>query len=547
MDESAKDIVLKYCAQIQSGVVKASKYIRLAVDEFMEIECGGTDYYIDWNVVENIYFLGKALKHYEGAYAGKPFILSPWQLWCCAEIFAVKNTSTNTRRYRTAYIKVAKKNGKSFWCCLMMLYAMISDSAAPQGYLVSNSRDQARVCFRMLCALCKQLDPRQKDLKQLRNEIRIRPNDGFIKILSTDNRTIDGVNCAFGIVDEVENAESNDIYENLLSSQASRAEGTILLIGTAGDNLNSWDYEMLNHCKMILDGDVVEPSVFAALYILDDDDDWEDETNWIKCCPNLGESVNYEFMRERANTAKTSSSQFVPIMIKNFNKYMNSPTTWIHREVLDKQKFKFDYEDFKKNRKQYIVFGGIDLSSVSDMSAVSLLFYNQSTNKYYFYSKCYLPETALQDSPNRELYKDWRRRGFLCITNGNVIDYDYILNDVYKWFNDFGVVWFAYDKFGATQFIIEGTEAGVPFEEYGQNMLNFNRPCIELERLLKKGDIYIDYNPATLFCFSNVQLKCDLNGNVKPFKDSVDSKNKIDIVISMLEALGCFLKYYSWE
>ena len=545
---SAKDITLKYCRDIQCGAIKSSKYIKLVVNEFMDIADGLVpEYYIDWNVAENIYNLGLCLKHYEGSFAGKQFKLSPWQVFCSTAIFGTKKTENGYRRYRTGYIKVSKKNGKSFWSALMLLYAVISDSAAPQAYLVANSRDQARVMFRMVSNLCKQLDRRGKDLRILRNEIRVVPNDGFIRILSTENKTIDGVNCAFGIIDEIEGAENNDIYENLLSSQASRQEGTILLTGTAGDSMISWDYEMLNHCKMILDGDIEEKSVFAALYILDDDDDWEDESNWIKCCPNLGESVNYDFMRERANTAKTSVSQFVPIMIKNFNKYMNSPNTWIPRQILEQQKFRFDYEKFKAHKKEYVVMGGIDLSSVSDLSAVSLLFYHIETKKYYFFSRCYLPETALIESPNKELYKDWRRRGFITITPGNVIDYDYILNDVYQWFNDFEVIWYGYDRFGATQFIINGTEAGIPFEEYGQNMLNFTRPCNEMERLLRQGDMFIDYNPATLFCFANVQLKSDLNGNIKPFKDGSEKRNKIDIVVSMLEALGIYLKYNSWE
>jgi phage terminase large subunit-like protein len=542
---SAEDIVKQYCNDIITGIIPSGRYIRLAVERFLN-DCESPDYTIDWQEVENIYKLALMLKHYEGDCAGQPFILEPWQLFIAANIFCVKDLNGN-RKYRTSFIKIAKKNGKSLFSVLLLLYGILSDPASPQGYFVSNSRQQSQICFRMLCHLCSQLDPKQKKIKQLRNEVRIKTNDALIRILSSENKTIDGISCCFGIIDEYENFDTNEIYENLASSMAAKSNGHIIIIGTAGFDKSSPDYEMLQHCRKILDMEIDEPTVFAALYMMDDEDNPYDEDNWVKANPNLGKSVNLAFLRERVNTARTSASQEVGVLTKNLNRYVDNATTWISSEILDRQSFVFDYEDFVKNRNDYLTFVGIDLSSVSDFSAMSILFVKKNLSSYYFYSKVYLPESALQESPIKDKYKLWAKQGYLTITDGNVIDYDYILNDLKMWHKDFQFIWAGYDRYNATQFVISAEENGLPMENYPQNLLYFNKPTRELERLLRKGLCFIDSNPVTKFCFSNVELKSDWNSNVKPFKNGSDRTHKIDIVVSQLEALGEFLKYMSWD
>lgn len=97
----------------------------------------------------------------------------------------------------------------------------------------------------------------------------------------------------------------------------------------------------------------------------------------------------------------------------------------------------------------------------------------------------------------------------------------------------------AYDSYNATQFAINATSAGLPLQPYSQTLANFNRPTKEFERLILSGTIILDSNPINQYCFSNVALKSDHNGNVKPDKSS--RYKKIDGVIAKLMALGGFL------
>ena len=545
--ETAKDIVLQYKDDILSGRIPSGRYIRLAMERF-ERDLNSDEYYVDWKESENIYTLGKCLHHYVGDFAGQPFILSPWQLWICTNIFGVKRRSDNGKKYSVSKVCCAKKQGKTMFTVLQLLYAALSEPNSPECYFTANSRQQARIAYLMLEQLVKQLDPKHKEIKVLRNEMRIKPNNGMIKVLSSDSSKADGLNCSFAIVDEFEEAESNAMFENLLSATAARSgQAHISVTGTAGFSRESADYQMNMNCMKILEGEIIDETIFIAIYMMDEDDDYYDEFNWIKCNPNLNVSVSRDFLDKRAQTARQTPSQEVPILTKNFNVYMDSPSTWIPYQVLRDQKFHFDWDEFVANKKKYICFAGFDLSSVSDFTALSLMFFEEATGNFYFYTKYYLPESALTDSPNKTKYKEWARLGYLDISKGsNVCDYDYVLNDLQKMSRDFGYIYCGYDPYNSTYLVIKATEAGLPLEPFGQNLLNFNQPTKELERLVREGKAFIDDNPINYFCFANVVLKEDFNENVKPIKKTLTSNFKIDGVISMLTCLGEFFKYNTW-
>jgi phage terminase large subunit-like protein len=185
----------------------------------------------------------------------------------------------------------------------------------------------------------------------------------------------------------------------------------------------------------------------------------------------------------------------------------------------------------------------VDLSAVSDLTAVSIMIIDD--DRLVFKNKYYLPQSCLQDNSNKELYKRWARMGILTITEGNVVDYDYVTNDLVKLNEQFSIQKVAYDSYNATQWAINSEAAGLPLEPYSQALGNFNRATKEFERLLKQGKIIIENNEITRWCINNVSLKYDHNENCKPVKTS--KQQKIDGVIAMLEALGTFLTVPHWD
>ena len=267
---------------------------------------------------------------------------------------------------------------------------------------------------------------------------------------------------------------------------------------------------------------------------MDDDDDWTDSNNWLKANPSLGVTVYESKLQQQIEKAKNNTSLEVGIRTKNLNQWISTSDIWISNDLLMDATEKVDLDDFKEST----CYIGVDLASVSDLTAVSVMI--PIDGKFYFKTKYYLPQSALKDNSNCELYKDWKRKGYLTITDGNVTDYDYLLSDIIKVSNKLFIDKIAYDAYNATQWAINATAQGLPLEPYSQALWSFNRPTKEFERLIKSGRVVIDDNPITRWCFSNVVLKRDFNENIKPTK--LENQQKIDGTISMIESLGIYLQ-----
>ena len=363
--------------------------------------------------------------------------------------------------------------------------------------------------------------------------------------MSSDAKFGDGFNTSCGILDEFHAFDDNKIADLLTSSMVMRDNPLMIYITTAGFNLFSPCKEYRDMCVDILYGNKQDNSVFSAIYEMDEDDlkDWTNPKYWKKCIPSLGITVNYESVQDQITKATNNSSLEVGVKTKTLNIWCNSRFTWIRDEYIQKSSQNVDFDDFTDND---ICYGGIDLASVSDLTSVSFLFPPNKNrkvypDKYVFKTICYLPEESLYTSANSEKYKFWKSKGYLKTTPGNVADYDYILTDICNLMKTKYIYRIGYDTWNATQFAVDATTQGVPLYPFSQSSGSFNRPCKEFERLVLKGQVVIDNNPLVRWAFQNVELKTDWNENVKPVKSGDMVMNKIDPVISMLEALGICL------
>ena len=264
------------------------------------------------------------------------------------------------------------------------------------------------------------------------------------------------------------------------------------------------------------------------------EDDWKDEKNWIKSNPNLDVTVKSSYLKKEVRKAINTPSDEVNVKTKNLNMWCDSSDVWIPDDYILSCSEAVDLSAFSSRND---CFCGIDLSSTSDLTAVSFMV--PSDGKAYFKTFYYLPEEALQTKRNKEQYGEWVRNGYLTITPGNVVDYDYILDEILRVDKQMYIFKVGYDAWNATQFVINATDKGLPMEPVSQSIGNFNRPTKEMERIILSGKAVIDNNPITRFCFRNVVMKIDYNGNTKPTKEYKDKK--IDGVISMIEALGVYL------
>lgn len=252
-------------------------------------------------------------------------------------------------------------------------------------------------------------------------------------------------------------------------------------ITTAGFDKTLPCYKLRTACIEILNGLKDDDSVFIAIYSLDESDEWTKEQNWYKSNPNMDITVTGKYLGEQVKSAINNPSDEVGVKTKNLNMWCDVADVWLPESYIVKASKKVDLKDFT----DMPCYVGVDLSATSDLTAVSYLIEKEGT--YYFKQHYYLPESALKEKPDRELYKLWKQLGLLTITSGNVTDYDYITNDMMQAAEIVNIQKVGYDKWNATQWAIRATELGLPLEEYPQTIGNFNRPTKELERLILSG------------------------------------------------------------
>lgn len=415
--------------------------------------------------------------------------------------------------------------------CLYYLFADGEDGAEVD--LAANSKEQAKIAFEFCSVFTKQLDPKGKYLKSYRDTILFGRTNSKLKVFAADDSKLDGFNASFGLIDEYHSAKNSKVRDVIKSSMGMRDNPHLCTITTAGFDKTLPCYTLRTTAIEILHKLKEDDSLFIAIYSLDENDDWTLEKNWIKCTPNMNVTVTTKYLKEQVKSVVNNPSEEVGVKTKNLNIWCDTAEVWLSDNYIVKASQNVDLLRFKDD----ICYIGVDLSATSDLTAVAYLV--PKDDKFYFKVDYYLPESCLIDHPNREKYKIWKNQGYLNITAGNVVDYDYITRDMMKQQENLRILSVGYDKWNATQWAITATSEGLPLEEYSQTIGNFNQPTKELERLILSGKVIIDNNEITRWCFRNVQIKEDHNGNTKPVKKI--KQNKIDGVIAIIQSLGCYL------
>jgi len=523
-----------YCSKVLNDEITTGETIKLACKRFQS-DLKRDDLEFREDKVDRAIAFISTLKHFTGKHSGKPFILEGWQQFIIANIIGFYWKSTGTRRFTSSYIEVSRKQGKTALAAALCLYYLIADGEdGAEVLLAANSKEQAKIAFDMCSNFVKGLDSKAKYLTPYRADILFRSTNSKLKVLAADDSKLDGFNASFGLLDEYHAAPNSKVRDVIKSSMGMRENPHLCTITTAGFDKTLPCYQLRTVAIEVLNELKTDDEMFIAIYSLDTEDDWRDEKNWIKCAPNLDITVTTKYIKGQVQQAINNPSDEVGVKTKTLNLWCDSSNVWLPDEYIVRSSKQINLSDFK-DETCYI---GVDLGATSDLTAVAYLLVKD--DKYYFKVHYYLPESALKEKVDKELYKLWKQQGLLTITSGNVTDYDYITTDMLKYSEIVNITSVGYDKYNATQWAINATSEGLPLEEYSQSLANFNKPTRELERLILSGKAVIDNNEINRFCFRNVVLKSDHNGNCKP--DKSVNKKKIDGTIAIIQALGMYLE-----
>lgn len=524
----------KYAVDVADGKVSAGKYTILACRRFLN-DLNDQRFIFKPEKVERCLKFCRLCKHYLGKFRGRKFEPLPWQQLIIAAVVGFYWAErSDVRRFSESYIEIPRKNGKTFLAAVLALYFLFADGeGSPQVILAAATKEQASmVDLEAIKGILGMLDPKHKLAKVQRSLVK--PKDGFLRVVATDS-PLDGLNVSFALLDEFHQTTTDNAKNSLKLSMGTRKSPHLMTITTAGFDKSLPCYKLHTYSQNILDGKLTDDAFFTIIYSIDDEDDWKDPTVWAKANPSLGHTNSIDFIKSEVDKAINEPLTEIDVKTKLFDRWCDSETVWIKDDLIVNSMEKLNIEQFRDN----YCYVGIDLASVSDLTAVTLLF--SKDGKFFFKTLYYLPSEALQTKQNKEKYRYWEQVGDLKVIEGNVTDYAAILNDLMTINEVCPIILIAYDSYNSTQFIIDCTNNGFYCDPFSQALGSFNKPLREFERLINNGQIVIDQNEATRYCFSNVELKVDWHGNAKPYKKDMADARKIDGCISMLMALGGYL------
>lgn len=492
-------------------------------------------YYFDVAAADAVCrFFEHVLRHTKGRFAGQPFILQPWQRKLLRSLFGWKRKNDGTRRYRYAFIEIPRKNGKSTLASGIALYLLVADGEpGAEVYSAAGDREQAKIVFDQAKQFVKRSDVLDDMLVPLRNEIKLKDDDGSkYAVLSADVGTKHGQNPLGIVFDELHVQKSRDLFDVLRTGMGSRAQPLFVMITTAGDDINSICYEQYEYARQVRDGVIEDDEYFVYIAEAEADDDWTDPATWRKANPSLGVTVSEEFLEKECERAKATPAAQNTFRRLYLNQWVKQAVRWLDLRVWDEGNAKVP--DLR-GRTCYL---GLDLASVSDVASTVGVFPPIEVGEpWWFVPRFYVPGESLEDrgQRNRAPYKLWSDRGYLTATEGNVIDYAKIKEDIFGDAAIYEVRGVGADPWNAQQMAQDLAAAGLEVQEVKQTMSGMTTATKELERLVLSKQIGHGGHPVLRWMVDNVTVVHDGNDNIKPHKGK--SRNKIDGVVALINAL----------
>lgn len=526
-----------YAQHVVNGHVPACKWIRLACKRFLDdLENGELGYTYDREKADRACRFIEKLPHIKGKWAAKreKTVLQAWQKFIVCNLFGWVDAK-GLRRFREAYLQIPRKNGKSHLAACIALYMFVADGEyGAEIYSGATSEKQAWEVFRpakLMAQRTPELVERFGIDVNAKNMIVIADNSKFEPIIGNPG---DGSSPSCAIVDEYHEHDTDDLYDTMQTGMGAREQPLMLVITTAGSNLYGPCDEKRKDVEKVLDGIYENDRLFGAIYTVDEEEEWSSEEALIKANPNIDVSVSREYLLDQLKEAKRKSTKQNTYRRKHLNQWVGAGTAYFNMLDWFACEDKVDIETWAGME----CIATIDLATKIDIACRMLMFWQHIDGKrhVYFYPRFYLPEDVIYTA--NEQYPGWAEKGFIVPTPGNVIDYEYIENDLQEIKSKYQIHTVGYDPFQATQFSVRMIQEGFPMMEYGATVKNFSDPMKELDALMQSRRLHHDGNPVLSWMVSNVVASEDLKGNVFPRKESKGTKSKIDGAITMIMALG---------
>lgn len=477
------------------------------------------------------------LCHTKGTWAGKPFELIDWQEQIIRDLFGTLKPN-GYRQFNTAYIEIPKKQGKSELAAAVALLLTCGDGEErAEVYGCAADRQQAAIVFDVAADMVRMCPALSKRVKILASQKRLiyTPTNSFYQVLSAEAYSKHGFNIHGVVFDELHTQPNRKLFDVMTKGSGdARMQPLYFLITTAGTDTHSICYETHQKAKDIIEGRKIDPTFYPVIYGADESDDWTDPKVWKKANPSLDITVGIDKVKAACDSAKQNPGEENAFRQLRLNQWVKQAVRWMPMEKWDNCAFSVD-EDELEGR---VCYGGLDLSSTTDITAFVLVFPPlDEEDKYIILPYFWIPEDNLTLRVNRDHvpYDVWERQGFLQTTEGNVVHYGFIEQFIERLGERFNIREIAFDRWGAVQMVqnLEGMAfTVVPF---GQGFKDMSPPTKELMKLVLEQKIAHGGHPVLRWNMDNIYIRTDPAGNIKADKEK--STEKIDGAVATIMAL----------
>ena len=479
----------------------------------------------------------ECLTHTKGTWAGKPFKLLDWQEQIIRDLFGVVKPN-GYRQFNTAYIEIPKKMGKSELAAAVALLLCCGDNEErAEVYGCAADRQQATIVFDVaadMVRMCPALNRRVKILASQKRIIFL-PTNSFYQVLSAEAYSKHGFNIHGVVFDELHTQPNRKLFDVMTKGSGdARMQPLYFLITTAGTDTHSICYETHQKAVDILEGRKIDPTFYPVIYGAKDSDDWTDPKVWKKANPSLGVTVQMEKVKAAFESARQNPGEENAFRQLRLNQWVKQSIRWMPMEKWDACGFQVNEEELEGR----VCYGGLDLSSTTDLTAFSLVFPPlDESDKFRILPYFWVPEETLSLRVKRDHvpYDVWEKQGFIKTTEGNVVHYGFIEKFIETLGERFNIREIAFDRWGAVQMVQNLENMGFTVVPFGQGFKDMSPPTKELMKLTLEQKIAHSAHPVLRWNMDNIFIRTDPAGNIKADKEK--STEKIDGAIATIMAL----------
>lgn len=537
----------QYCDDVVSGRTPVGEYVRLACQRHRE-DLKRDDLRWEPALAQRPILFASRLTGYKGTLANQPFIMSPWQQFCVATAFGWqiwdKHYQAWVRRFRTIFIAVPRKNGKSTLAAVIGLYLITFDGEmGAQVFTAANGREQARIVFNTAKKFVEHSTRLSRVLNNLQRSISMDATGSLMMPLSKDVRTNDGLDSHGLMLDEMGSWDNPQFYDVLNQSMVARRQPMQWIISYAGDDVTSIYREKWEYAVDVLNGQIEDDTFFGIIYDIDHElpgrkkpDTYFDEQLYQMANPEWGSAINPTQFIADANKIKNKPSRINGFLRAHLNVWTQSKESWI-----DHAKWVASGQIDEDPRADEVCCGGLDLSRRQDFTAFALAWPRQAKDEPWPVRVWYwLPEGSVgrKRDDTRQPIDEWVRDGYIRTCPGDVILYEQVVEEIIEICAQYALRDIAYDPWNSN-YVVEHLQ-----EEYGEDAMVEHRqgsrgmhvPLSEMESMYVARRLAHGNHPVTNWMAANAVVTVAANGHINILKGK--ATGNIDGIIAMAMAVG---------